>query len=83
MGSDSLRWLSHVINSLEHSPTVPVLTFSGNKDSRTLPALDDDIELESFTDVAVDESTESKATKSKFKTEVEDNYPLTNCNCSY
>ena len=54
------------INSLEHSPTVPVLTFSGIKDSRTLSALDHDIELESFTDVAIDESMESKATKSKF-----------------
>ena len=59
---------------------VPVLTFSGNKHSRSLPALDNDIELESFTGVAIDERTESKATKSKFKTEVEDNYLLTNCN---
>ena len=36
--------------------------------------------LESFTDVTIDERTESKATKSKkIKTEVEENYPLTNC----
>ena len=46
--------------------------------SRSLPTLDNDIELDSFTDVAIDEKTESKATKSKFKTEVEENYPLTN-----
>ena len=65
--SDSLCWLSHVINSLEHSPTVPVLTFSGNEHSRSLPAIDNNIELESFTDVAIDERTESKAKKSKFK----------------
>ena len=62
---------------------MPVLTFSGIEHSRSLLALDDNIELESFTDVTIDESTESKATKSKFKTEVEDIYPLTNCNCSY
>ena len=46
---------------------VPVLNFSGNKDSRTLPALDDDIELESFTDVAINETTKSNARKSKIK----------------
>ena len=62
---------------------VPVLTFLGNEFSRTSPALDNNIELKSFTDVALDERTESKATKSKFKREVEDNYLLTNCNCSY
>ena len=62
---------------------VPVLTFSGNEHSRSSPALDNNIELKSFTDVAIDERTESKATKSKFKTEVEENYPLTNCSCSY
>ena len=39
--------------------------------SRSLPTLDDDIELNSFTDVAINETTESKATKSKIKTEVE------------
>ena len=48
-----------------------------------MSVLDENIELKGFTDVAIDESRESKATKSKFKTEVEDNYPLTNCNCSY
>ena len=46
----------------KHSPMVPVLNFSGNEHSRTLPALDDDIELKSFTDVAIDERTESQAT---------------------
>ena len=45
---------------------------SSSEHSRSLLGLDDDIE-----------SKESKATKSKFKTEVEDNYLLTNCNCSY
>ena len=62
---------------------VPALTFSGNEHSRSSLALDDNIELKSFTGDVTDERTESKATKSKFKTEVEDNYPLTNCSCSY
>ena len=39
--------------------------------SKSLPTLDDDIELNSFTDVAINETTESKATKSKIRTEVE------------
>ena len=60
-GSDFLCWLSQV----------PVPTFSGKEHSRSLLALDDNIELNSFTDVAIDETTESKATKSKIKTEVE------------
>ena len=47
---------------------VPVLTFSGNEHSRSSPALDNNIELKSFTDVAIDERTESKATESKTKT---------------
>ena len=38
--------------------------------SGSLPALADDVELDSFTDVAVDETTESKAKKSKIKTEL-------------
>ena len=46
---------------------VPGLTFSGNEHSRTSSALDTDIELKSFTDVGIDERTESKATKSKIK----------------
>ena len=58
---------------------VPVLTFSGNEHSISSPALGNDIELESFTDVAIDERTESKAMRSKFIKEVEENYPLTNC----
>ena len=58
---------------------VPLLTLSGNEHSRSLLTLDDDIELDSFTDVVIDETTESKATKSKIKTEVEENYPSTNC----
>ena len=41
--------------------------------------MNDNIELESFTDVAIDERTESKAPKSKSKTEVKDNFPQTNC----
>ena len=38
--------------------------------SGSLTALADDVELDSFTDVAVDETTESKAKKSKIKTEL-------------
>ena len=72
-GFDFLCWLSQV----------PVRTSSGKEHSRSLLTLDDNIELESFTDFAIDERTESKATKSKFKTEVEENYLLTNCSCSY
>ena len=49
----------------------PVLIFSGKENSRSFPTVDDDIELDSFTDVAIDETTELKATKSKIKTEVE------------
>ena len=60
-------------------PTVPLLDFSGKENSRSLPTLDDDIELDSFTDVAIDETTESKAKKSKIKTEVEENDLLTDC----
>ena len=52
-------------------PTDPVLTFSGKENSRSFPAVDDGIELDSFTDVDIGETTESKATKSKIKTEVE------------
>ena len=55
----------------------PVLTFSGNEHSRSSLALDDDIELESFIDIAINERTESKARKSKFKTEIEENSLLT------
>ena len=58
---------------------VAVLTFSGNEHSRSSLALDNNIELKSFTDIAIDERRESKATESKFKTEVEANTPLTNC----
>ena len=36
-------------------------------------ALANDVELDSFTDVAVLETTESKAKKSKIKTELEEN----------
>ena len=53
------------------------------KHSKISLDFDDYIELKSFTDDAIDEKTESKATESKIKTEVEDNYLLTNCNCSY
>ena len=56
-----------------------LLTFSGNEHSRSSPALDNNIELKSFTDDTIDERTESKAMESKFKTEVEENSVLTNC----
>ena len=62
---------------------IMILTFPENDYSIGSLALDNNIELKCFTVVAIDERTESKATKSKFKTEVEDNYPLTNCNSSY
>ena len=39
----------------------------------------DNVKLESFTDVDVDERTEPVVTKSKFKTEVEEKSPQTNC----
>ena len=51
----------------------------GKENSRSFPAVDDGFELDSFTDVDIGETTESKATKSKIKTEVEENYPSTNC----
>ena len=56
---------------------VAVLTFSGNEHSRSSLALDNNIELKSFTDVAIDERTESKAKESKINTEVEANLLLT------
>ena len=60
------------VNQLSRTfPTDPVLAFSGIENSRSLLTLVDDIELDSFTDVVIDETTESKATKSKIKTEVE------------
>ena len=58
---------------------LPVLTFSGNEHSRSSPALDNNLELNSFTDLAIDERTKSKANKSKIKTEVEENDLLTYC----
>ena len=60
-------------------PTDPVLTFSAKENSRSFLAVDDGIDLDSVTDVDIGETTESKATKSKIKTEVEENYPSTNC----
>merc|ERR1712081_89554 len=58
-------------------PTDPALTFSAKENSRSFPALDDGIDLDSVTDVAIDETTESKATKGKIKTEVEHSRSLT------
>ena len=57
----------------------PVLIFSGKENSRSFPTLDDNIELKSFTDVDIDETTESKAKKSKIETELEENDLLTDC----
>ena len=56
---------------------VLVLTFSGNEHSRSSPALDH-IEFKSFTDIAIDERTKSKARESNFKTELKEKSPLTN-----
>ena len=53
------------------------MTFSAKENSRSFPALDDGIDLDSVTDVAIDETTESKATKGKIKTEVEHSRSLT------
>ena len=47
------------------------MTFSAKENSRSFPALDDGIDLDSVTEVDIGETTESKATKSKIKTEVE------------
>ena len=58
---------------------VPVLTFSGKEHSRSSLALDNNIELKSFIDVAFDERTKSNAMESKFRIEVEENSLLTNC----
>merc|ERR1712082_429751 len=60
------------VNQLSRKfPTDPVLILSGRENSRSFPNIDDDIELDSFTDVAIVETIESKATKSKIETEVE------------
>ena len=62
---------------------VPVLTFSGNENSRSSLALvfckNNNIELKSIIDVVINERIESKAMESKFKTEVEKNSLLMNC----
>ena len=58
-------------------PTDPVLTFSAKENSRSFLAVEDGIDLDSVTDVAIDETTESKATKGKIKTEVEHSRSLT------
>ena len=74
-------WLSPMVFSVNQQsrtfPTDPVLIFSGKENSRSFPTVDDDVELDSFTDVAIDETTESKATKGKIKTEVEHSRSLT------
>merc|ERR1712112_671762 len=68
-------WLSPMGFSVNQEsrtfPTDPVLIFSVQENSRSFPNIDDDIELDSFTDVDIGETTESKATKSKIETEVE------------
>ena len=52
---------------------------AAKENSRSFLGVDDGIDLDSVTDVDIGETTESKATKSKIKTEVEENYPSTNC----
>ena len=47
---------------------VPVQTFSGNEHSRTSSAIDYNIEFTNFTNVAIDERTESKAKGIKIDT---------------
>ena len=41
------------------------MTFSAKENSRSFPALDDGIDLDSVTDVDIGETTESKANKGK------------------
>ena len=57
------------------------LTFSINIHARTLHALvfhtNNNIELKSFTDVAIDERVESEIAKNKFEPEIEENSPPT------
>ena len=75
--------ISLAVSESEYSTSEPILTFSGNAHSRRSLALvfckNNDIELKSFTDIAIDERAESEATESKFQTEVEENSVLTNC----
>ena len=75
--------ISLAISESDGSTNKSFLTFLGNIHSRSSSVLlfhtKDNIKLKSFTDVAIDERTESKATKSKIKSEVEANYLLTNC----
>ena len=59
-----------VIQQPRTFPTDPVLILSSRENSRSFQTVDDYIELDSFTDVAIVETIESKATKSKIKTEV-------------
>ena len=62
---------------------VQFLTSSVNEHSASSLALvfhtNNNIELKSFTNVAIDGRTESKAMESKSKTELEKNSPLRNC----
>ena len=59
------------------------MTFSGIEHSRSSLVLvflkSNDIELKSFTDVVIDERTESKATEIKFETGIEEKSLLMNC----
>ena len=66
------------------STSEPVLTFLDNVHSRSSTALvfctNDYIQLESFTNVDIDERTESEVSKSKFKTEVGEKVQKDNVN---
>ena len=65
---------------------VPVMIFSGNEHFRTSMALvfhtNDNIAFKSFTDVAFDERTESKAMEINSNTEIEEHSPLRKCHFS-
>ena len=58
---------------------VPILTFSDNEHSRSSPALDDNIDSRVLLMLLLMKEQNQKPTKSKIKTEVEENYLLTNC----
>ena len=76
----SYRWQSHDsdVTTFSTGFQVPVQSFSGKEHSRRATALVDNIELKSFTDVAIDARAESNLTEGKIKTGVEKNPPLTN-----
>ena len=62
-----------------HKKLASKVTESKFKTEKEEKVQNDNVELQGFTDVDIDERTEPEVTESKFKTEVEENSPLTNC----